>query len=131
MNTPTHDPYLDTIRRSREDKYLKYLKERSRERLKKDESSKRSFFKQEVRLTDYINLSEDFANILIFTLVLIIPYSVGIIFIFLIIAKFNIETFEGINISNPVIYWTIGYEIVAFLILILIIKSSISFRKSK
>lgn len=131
MNTPTHDPYLDTIRRSREDKYLKYLKERSRERLKKDESSKRSFFKQEVRLTDYINLSEDFANILIFTLVLIIPYSVGIIFIFLIIAKSNIETFEGINISNPVIYWTIGYEIVAFLILILIIKSSISFRKSK
>ena len=128
MNTPTHDPYLDTIKRSRQDKYLK---ERSRKRSKKDEPSKRSFFKQEVRLTDYINLSEDFANILIFTLVLIIPYSVGIIFIFLIIAKSSIETFEGINISNPVIYWTIGYEIVALLILILIVKSAISFRKSK
>ena len=122
METLTHDPYLNTAKRNLKDKKYKELQEKKRN--KRDE-----FLKKKFEITDYINLPEGVANIIFFIAFLVIPYIVGITFIFIIIAKASIETFSSMHINEYSIYWAIGYEVIASLLLFIIIKSAISFRR--
>jgi len=122
MKTLTHDPYLNTVKRNLKDKKYKELQEKKRN--KRDE-----FLKKKFEITDYINLPEGVANIIFFIAFLVIPYIVGITFIFIIIAKASIETFSSMHINEYSIYWAIGYEVIASLLLFIIIKSAISFRR--
>jgi len=122
MQTLTHDPYLNTVKRNLKDKKYKELQEKKRN--KTDD-----FLKKKFEITDYINLPEGVANIIFFILFLVIPYIVGISFIFIIIAKASIDTFTSMNINEYSIYWAIGYEVIASLLLFIIIKSAISFRR--
>jgi len=122
MEPLTHDPYLNTVKRSLRDKRYKELHE-------KKIKNTNDFLKKRFEITDYINLPEGLANIIFFILFLVIPYIVGISFIFIIIAKASIETFSHINIDGYPVYWSIGYEVIASLLLFIIIKSAISFRR--
>ena len=122
MKTLTHDPYLNTVKRNLKDKKYKELQEKKRNKTD-------NFLKKKFEITDYINLPEGVANIIFFISFLVIPYIVGITFIFIIIAKASIETFSSINIDGYPVYWSIGYEVIASLLLFIIIKSAISFRR--
>jgi len=122
MEPLVHDPYLNTVKRSLKDKRYKELHE-------KKIKNTNDFFKKKFEITDYINLPEGLANIIFFILFLVIPYIVGISFIFIIIAKASIETFSHINIDGYPVYWSIGYEVIASFLLFIIIKSAISYRR--
>jgi len=122
MEPLTHDPYLNTVKRSLKDKRYKELHD------KMVTKSTNEFLKKRFEITDYINLPEGLANIIFFVLFLVIPYIVGITFIFIIIAKASIETFSHINIDGYPVYWSIGYEVIASFLLFIIIKSAISYR---
>jgi hypothetical protein len=127
MNSTIHDPYLNTAKRSLRDKYYK-----EKINIAKEQKIKpKSFLRQNLYLSDYINLSEEMASLVGFTLFALIPYFVGILFVFLVIAKGSLYILDNIQIENYFIYWSIGYELLALFILFMIAKSAIKFRSRK
>jgi hypothetical protein len=125
----THDPYLNTIKREIKDKYYKERKQHMSEKRDERKVSK-SFLSQKVYLHDFINLPEGTLNLLLFIAFVVIPYVAGLAFIFFLIANANFDTFDDININDYLIYWIIGYELLAFILIILVIFSAIKFKKS-
>jgi hypothetical protein len=122
METLIHDPYLNTVKRSLEDKKYKELQVKKRTQVD-------NFLKKKFEITDYIQLPEGVANMLFFIAFLVVPYIVGISFIFIVIARASLDTFWEININEYSVYWAIGYEVIASFLLFIIIKSAITFRK--
>ncbi|MCH9739861.1 MAG: hypothetical protein K0U38_03335, partial [Epsilonproteobacteria bacterium] len=120
---------LNTVKRNLQDK--RYREKQKEKKEEHSEEKSKSFLTQEFHLSDYVNLPEGTVNILIFIAFLLIPYTVGISFIFFIVAGASLETFEGIDITEYSIYWAIGYEVIAVTLLLLIFKSAINFRKFK
>ncbi len=128
MLKSTYDPYLDTVRRSLKDKQYKILIEQQKKREKCAEAPK-SFFSQKINLYDYTNLSESVLNTILLSTFVLLPYITGILFIFLVIAKANFETFADIKVDKYFIYWSVGYEVLAFISIVAIIKSAITFKR--
>jgi len=124
MNSTIHDPYLNTAKRSLKDKYYKEKISIAKEQ----EIKPKSFLRQNLYLSDYINLSEEMASFVGFILFALIPYLVGILFVFIVIARGSLYILQKIQIGNYFIYWSIGYELLALLGLSLIAKSAIKFR---
>ncbi len=121
MNSLIHDPYLNTVKRSLEDKRYKERYENKHKMNK--------FLKKKISITDYINLSEGIATVVFFISFLIIPYIIGIGFIFIIIAQASLDAFKSININEYSVFWAIGYEVIASVLLLFIVKSAIGFKK--
>jgi len=123
-----HDPYLQTVKITLEDKKYKELYNKKKEKKKLE-----SFMRKEIHLTDYINLSKEAINILGLLTFMILPYLVGITFIFFVIAKANSNIFGEISVkyNQYLVSWAIGYEIIATFLLLWIIKSAISFSFEK
>jgi len=126
-----HDPYLNTVKRDMNDKYYKNRKQIIEKREGTSQKTT-NFLSHKVHLSDFINLPEGTLNILVFIAFVLIPYLTGIAFIFLLIANANFDTFKNININinDYLIYWTIGYELLAILFILLIIKSAINFNNA-
>ena len=124
-----HDPYLNTVKREMEDEQCR-IRNQNRDK-QKEEKQNRSFLSQKLYLTDFINLPDGTLNLLLFIAFVIIPYVTGLAFIFFLIANANFDTFKNININDYLIYWTIGYELLAFTIILFLIKSAINFKKTK
>ena len=129
MPFKTHDPYLNTVKREIKDKYYKERKQYMSDKRNERKVSK-SFLSQKVYLHNFINLPEGTLNLLLFIAFVVIPYVAGLAFIFFLIANANFDTFDDININDYLIYWTIGYELLAFILMILVIFSAIKFKKS-
>jgi len=127
MFNSINDPYLNTVRRSLKDREYKYRKIRYKEKEKLKEKPK-DFFAQEINFYKYLNLSESSVNTLLLSSFIFVPYITGIAFIFFFIAKANLETFFEIDIHENFVYWSIGYEVLAFMSILAIIKSAISFK---
>ncbi|RUM75675.1 MAG: hypothetical protein DSZ11_01775 [Sulfurovum sp.] len=129
MPFQTHDPYLNTVQRDIQEKYYKNRKQIIEKREGTSQKTT-NFLSHKVYLSDFINLPEGTLNIVVFIAFVLIPYLTGIAFIFLLIAKANFDTFKNININDYLIYWTIGYELLAVLFILLIIKSAINFNNA-
>ena len=57
-----------------------------------------------------------------------LPYIAGLLFLFFYVAEAKAELFLSLNEdSSFILTWAIGYEIIATLLILLIIKSAISF----
>ncbi len=121
MEKLVNDPYLNTVKMSLADKRIKEL-------YKKNKNSKKdSFLSKKISITDYINISEDIASIVFIIAFLVVPYGVGVLFVFVIFTKNSIDIFRRINIDEYYILWSIGYEIIALFLLLIIFKSAIEF----
>ena len=125
MTNSTYDPYLNTAKRSLQDRYYKEQK-KQRENLITEKP--KSFFSQNINLSNYINLSENSINTIVLFAFISLPYITGLLFIFLVIAKANVEVFHEIAINEYFIYWSIGYEVLASILILIIIKSAINFK---
>ena len=130
MPFKTHDPYLNTVKREIKDKYYKERKQHRNE-TKEQNIKSNGFLSQKINLSDFINLPEGTLNLLLFIAFVVIPYIAGLAFIFFLIANANFDTFEDININDYLIYWTIGYELLAFMLMTMVIISAIKFKKSR
>lgn len=130
MPFQTHDPYLNTVKRNINDKYYKGRKQYVEKNINKEQESK-GFLSQKIYFSDFSNLDEGVLNILVFIAFVLIPYIAGLAFIFILIAHANFNTFKDININDYLIYWTIGYETLAFILMLFVIKSAISFKRFK
>jgi len=116
------DPYRNTIKRTLAEK--KNIKRRNFfiERKNNNETSE-EFLNQSVELPESVN------NVLGFGIFALLPYIIGITFIFLIIAQANIETYRKTDMNSFLLAWTIGYELIAAILLLAIFKSAIFFNK--
>jgi hypothetical protein len=114
------DPYRNAIQRTLEEKHSK---ERRKNYLKQNNNTSDAFLDQSVELPESVN------NVLGFGIFALLPYIIGLIFIFLIIAQANIETYRKTDMDSFLLAWTIGYELIAAIILLAILKSAISFKK--
>ena len=126
MTTLAHDPYLDTAKRSIKNKLYKEL---SQEKEKPKKKNSESFLTQKVNINELLNLPEETVGLLLFIAFILIPYIVGVIFIFVVIARASLDIFTKIHTNEYFFYWAIGYEIVATTIILLIIKSAINFHQ--
>jgi hypothetical protein len=124
----THDPYLNTAKRSLQNKQCRKRKQQYEEKLYHRQQE--SFLGQKIVLHNYLNLPESLQNIVVLILFMFLPYTIGTAFTFLIVAHASIELYKQINVTSFLLLWTIGYEIMAFFLLSLIIKSALLFKKT-
>lgn len=122
-----HDPYLHTVKRTLDDKQSKKRKKQFKESNIKQ--NQQSFLKQNIDLDDY--LPESLRNIIGPLLFIMLPYITGVMFLFFIIAQANIETYNKIDANSFILAWSIGYEIIALCLLLIIINSAITFRSKR
>jgi hypothetical protein len=115
------DPYRNAIQRTLEEKHSKERRKNFVE--KNNQQSSKAFLDQSVELPESVN------NVLGFGIFALLPYIIGLTFIFLIIAQANIETYRKTDMNSFLLAWTIGYELIAAIILLAIFKSALTFKK--
>jgi len=115
-----HDPYLDTVRRSLNNEKIKLRKSKI--------DAEQKFLSQKVTLGDYIYLPEELEKLFLICTFIFIPYIFGLLILF-IIAFNEFQAFLKLNFDIFMLTWTVGYESMAILLLLTIIKSAFSFNK--
>lgn len=91
------------------------------------------FTEQEVELQKIpLFFPEGYENIFLTLYFIFLPYIVGILFLFLYASEGDIEFFLSVNeLSSVIVTWSIGYEIIAVVIVLTVIKMAFSFNTSK
>ena len=115
-----HDPYLDTVRRSLNDEKIKSRKNKI--------DAEQKFLSQNITLNNYIHLPEELEKLFILSSFILVPYIFGL-FILYIIAFKEFNQFIKFNFDMLMLTWTVGYESIAILLLLIIMKSAFSFKK--
>ena len=121
-----HDPYLVTVKRSFDEQRI--LKRKERLGLKKENRKKESYFAKKVDLSKILDLPEGLGEIVLFIFFLLIPYSIG--FLFVLIVRLDIRSLISHSFNEFLFFWTIGYEFSATILLIFLIQQSFIYRKS-
>lgn len=98
--------------------YYNQILEKSQK--KKNSTSKQktktpSFASQSINLKDYLYVPEGMEFIVYTLYFALIPYIFGIVFLFFAVASADLDNFMLLNVSQVLIVWAIGYEIVATL----------------
>lgn len=96
---------------------------------KKKFQSENNFGKQEVKYEDTpLFFPPGLEKIFLLIYFVSLPYIAGLLFFFIYIAKSNYEAFlKLVQESSFIMVWAIGYEILAALVLLYIIKMAITF----
>lgn len=123
--TSTHDPYLNTVKRSLTEKKNKIRKEK----IKEIEEEPQAFLSKNILISDYIYLPESLQKIFLLTLFIGLPYFFGIIVLFIILSYAAFKEYANLTFDLFMFSWTVGYESIAFILLILILKNAFTFRK--
>jgi len=87
------------------------------------------FSQKEVNLSETpLFFPEGFEKIFLVIYVISLPYIVGLIFLFFIVSGSNVERFLTVMQDAPFLFtWAIGYEILAALVILWIIKMALNF----
>ncbi len=119
-----HDPYLNTVRRTLNEEKIKSRKKKIEEKTIAEES----FFSKNIIISEYIYLPEGVEKFLLINLFLFLPYLLGVIIMLVILNIYTIEDYTTFNFDLFMLHWTIGYETLAVLLLLLIMKSAFIFK---
>jgi len=122
-----HDPYLDTVRRSLNDEKIKSRKNK----IEKINETQKSFLSKKIILSDYIYLPEELQNLFLLAIFITIPYIFGVFILLIVIGVEKFKEFIQFNFDIFMLIWTVGYESIAFLLLLAIIKSALTFQPKK
>lgn len=125
MNTQ-HDPYLTTVKRSLDEQRMRERKKRMT--LKKEKIKKESYFSKKINLDQILDLPEGLQQIVFFIFFLLIPYSFGLLFVF--VTRLDMVSLQSQKINECLFFWTIGYEFLATILLIVLIQQSLTYRGS-
>ena len=120
-----YDPYRNAVRQTLQDKAT--VKRRNIFLNKNQKEKTKKFFQKKIYLTDFIDLPEGLVNIIFLTFFILIPYFIGAVFTFIVLAEVNFRIYE--NMHNPFAFlWVIGYEFLATILLLIIVKSAMTFK---
>ncbi len=92
--------------------------ERNKKAAQVRKSKARSFASKKVNFKDYIYVPEEWEGVAYTLYVVLVPYIIGNIFLFLTIARGNMDNYTMLDTSAFLIVWAIGYEITAIFLLI-------------
>ena len=92
--------------------------ERNKKAAQTRKTKAKSFASKKVDFKDYIYVPEEWEGVAYTLYILLIPYIVGSAFLFVTIARGNVDSFQMLDTSAFLIVWAIGYEIVAIVMLI-------------
>jgi hypothetical protein len=93
-------------------------------------TSPKSFTQQEVKLENSIFFPPGFEKPLLAIYFIFLPYLAGLLFIFFNIAKGKLAIYLSFNHDYSfILTWAVGYEILGTMILLLILKSAITFNR--
>ncbi len=94
-------------------------------------SGNEKFTQKEVRLSDTpLYFAEGFEKVFLALYFVTLPYIAGLLFLFFYVAEGKYELFLSLDQgSSFILTWTIGYEVLAAITLLYIIKIAISFSK--
>jgi len=89
----------------------------------------KKFSQQDVDLAQTpLFFPEGFEKIFLFIYFITLPYIAGLFFLFFYVAEGSIDLFVSLNDdSSFLLTWTIGYEIIAAIIILSIVKMAIGF----
>ena len=106
------------------DKGVSYAPREARIRNNED-----SFAKQEVTFENTpLFFPEGFEKLFLLIYFITLPYIAGLLFLFFYVANGKKTLFLSLNDNSSfILTWAIGYEVIAVLILLWIVKSAISF----
>lgn len=121
-----HDPYLNTAKRSLDEKKIKIRKKQ----IKYIEVNSKSFFSKKITLNEQTSLPESFQKLLVLSIFILLPYLFGLIVMTIIMGFDIFKEYTTYNFDLFMLAWTIGYETIASILLLLIIKSAIFYRKT-
>jgi len=87
------------------------------------------FSQKDVELSETpLFFPEGFEKIFLVIYMISLPYIIGLIFLFFVVAEANVERFLAVTGNSPFfLTWAIGYEILAGLIILWIIKMALGF----
>lgn len=124
----THDPYLVTAKRTFNEERI----QSRRKKLNKKKNEPKGFFSQEIHIEDYIYLPESLQKVFIISLFILLPYMVGLITITILNGyKDGFQEYSKMLFNIFMFTWTVGYEILALMLILLIIKSAFTFKKEQ
>jgi len=91
--------------------------------------SPKKFTQKEVDLAETpLFFPEGYEKIFLTIYFVTLPYIAGLLFLFFYVAEGSLEVFLSLSEEQAfILTWTIGYEIIASLILLWIVKMSLSF----
>lgn len=95
----------------------------SQANLAKRRQQEEDFLNQEVDYRDFVFAPEGYEAPVFALYLAIIPYLVGLGFLFLFIARTRYESFLEFKLSSFFIIWAIGYEVTAVLLIVIIFLS--------
>ncbi|MBN2816835.1 MAG: hypothetical protein JXQ67_09135 [Campylobacterales bacterium] len=84
---------------------------------KKKETKSKSFASKKVELKDFAPVPEGWEFFVYTFYVVALPYILGAVFLFLVIARGSVDNFMLLNINAFPIVWLIGYEIASVIML--------------
>ena len=131
------DPYLEAVKRqslSRRNPSIATQTSKHSSKSHSDQNTKAH--KKESLLTEQVELKdssiffpEGYEKIFLTLYFLLLPYIAGLIFLFVYIAKGNIDLFYSVLLKqNHILTWCIGYEILAALILLYFAKIALTLK---
>ena len=109
--------------------YYNQMMKASSNKKKPISSQEKEFTSKAVDFKKYLKAPEGFESIFYALYFIVIPYIVGIMFLFLYVAKGAYTNFALLDITSFLIIWAIGYEIMGAFILLLIFFSFLRYLK--
>jgi hypothetical protein len=91
-----------------------------RENLKSRRKQEDDFFNQSFDYRDYVFSPEGYEGVVLAIYIISLPYLMGLVFLFLFVAKASYTYFLKFDIASFFIIWAIGYEVCAVLLLAII-----------
>lgn len=92
----------------------------SKESIQRRKAQEEDFLSQEIDYRKFVFAPEGYEGIMLFLYILILPYLVGLSFLFLFIARASYESFLAFNLSSFFVIWAIGYEVTTVLIIMIV-----------
>lgn len=89
-----------------------------------------SYGQKEVDFSQILPMPEGFEKLFITIYLITIPYAVGLLFLFIFVAKGDFDSFISLDIAMFVAVWAIGYEIVAGFALVIIFYKMFKFNRT-
>lgn len=100
-------------------------------RRRKQKSKNTSFSQQEIHLSDLPIAPKGYESIAYFLYALFLPYFAGYVFLCLVLARVKFTDNPFIGTDNFLIVWMIGYEVLAVIALLWIMKLYLTFDNAK
>lgn len=97
----------------------------------KTKKEPKTFGETEVDFSTIFPMPDGYEKLFLAIYFISIPYTVGLIFLFIFVARGHFENFMSLNLAMVVAVWAIGYEIVGSIALLIIFYKMFRFNKRK